>query len=355
VRGVLRALLVLALAGLSTGYLLAEKRVTLADDGHVITVKTFAPTVGAALVRLGIKVGPGDRVLPSPGSELNEHIEVRRARDVVVVLNGSRSVERVTGQTVEEVLKELSVSSEGARVDPAPDDPIHDGEEIVIAQPVQATVIHDGVEQPVVTNVLTAGALLRQLGVVLGPYDKVEPSIIARPSAEQRIEVVRVNESIETSSSPIPFKRVTKKTDSLELGQTNVQTQGVPGLKIRHFKVIYENGVAKSRTLVSTEVVTQPVDQVTLQGTHRVTLISAINSQFGKGSWYYYPGMSAAHRTLPFGTIVRVTNLANNKQVTVTIRDRGPYVDGRIIDLSDSAFAEIASLSTGVINVKLEW
>ena len=345
----------MALAGVSTGYLLAEKRVTLAEDGHVITVKTFAPTVGAALDRLGIKVGPEDRVLPSPDADLDERIELRRAHDVVVVLNGSRTVERVTGQTVEQVLRELSVSADGARIDPAPTHPIDDGEEIVVAQPVQATVVHDGVEQPVVTNVLTAGALLRQLQIVLGPYDKVEPSIVARPSAEQPIEVIRVNESIESSTSPIPFKKITKKTDALEVGQTKVQTQGVPGVKVRHYKVVYENGVAKSRTLFSTEVVTQPVDQVSLVGTHKVTLINAINSQFGKGSWYYYPGMSAAHRTLPFGTIVRVTNLANNKQVTVTIRDRGPYVDGRVIDLSDSAFAEIASLSTGVINVKLEW
>ncbi|MFN2610271.1 MAG: ubiquitin-like domain-containing protein [Actinomycetota bacterium] len=357
-RGVLRALLILALAGICGSYLLAEKRVTLADDGRTITVKTFAPTVGAALVRLGVKVGPGDRVLPSPASPLDQsapRIEVQRAHDVVVVLNGSRRVERVAGRTVEQVLKELAVSSVGATVDPPPTDQVSDGSEIVVAQPVKATVVHDGVEQPVVTNVLTAGALLRQLGIVLGPYDRVEPSIIARPSTEQAINVVRVNESIETVASPIGFKKLSKKTDSLEVGQTKVQTPGVDGTRERKFQLVYENGKIKSRTMIANNVVRPPVDQVTLVGTRAVTLISAINSQFGKASWYYYPGLSAAHRTLPFGTIVRVTNLANGKQVTVTIRDRGPFVDGRIIDLSDSSFAAIASPSTGVINVKLEW
>jgi rare lipoprotein A len=61
---------------------------------------------------------------------------------------------------------------------------------------------------------------------------------------------------------------------------------------------------------------------------------------------------TAAHKTLPFGTIVEVTNLANNKSVEVKINDRGPYGPGRILDLSSSAFEEIALLSSGVINVQ---
>ncbi len=64
--------------------------------------------------------------------------------------------------------------------------------------------------------------------------------------------------------------------------------------------------------------------------------------------------MTAAHKTLPFNTIVRVTNLANGKQVDVRINDRGPYVNGTIIDLSTSAFQAIASLSTGVIHSEVQ-
>ncbi|MFA6305189.1 MAG: septal ring lytic transglycosylase RlpA family protein [Candidatus Gracilibacteria bacterium] len=60
----------------------------------------------------------------------------------------------------------------------------------------------------------------------------------------------------------------------------------------------------------------------------------------------------AAHKTLPFGTIVEVTNLATGKSVQVRIIDRGPYVHGRIIDLSLSAFESLANLSAGVINVQ---
>ncbi len=60
----------------------------------------------------------------------------------------------------------------------------------------------------------------------------------------------------------------------------------------------------------------------------------------------------AAHKTLPFGTIVEVTNLATGKSIQVKIIDRGPYGHGRIIDLSSGAFAALADLSTGVITVQ---
>lgn len=61
---------------------------------------------------------------------------------------------------------------------------------------------------------------------------------------------------------------------------------------------------------------------------------------------------TAAHKTLSFGTIVKVTNMANDKSVQVEITDRGPYGPGRVIDLTSTAFEDIASLSTGVINVQ---
>lgn len=64
---------------------------------------------------------------------------------------------------------------------------------------------------------------------------------------------------------------------------------------------------------------------------------------------------TAAHKKLPFGTKVRVTNLENNKSVIVTINDRGPYSKGREIDLSKKAFMEISDKKThGELDVKIE-
>ena len=89
----------------------------------------------------------------------------------------------------------------------------------------------------------------------------------------------------------------------------------------------------------------------------------------GLASWYGYPyhgrpaadgeiydmeNLTAAHRTLPFGTHVRVTNLTNQKTVDVRIIDRGPFIDGRIIDLSHAAAQAIDLIGPGVAQVRLE-
>lgn len=62
-------------------------------------------------------------------------------------------------------------------------------------------------------------------------------------------------------------------------------------------------------------------------------------------------GLTAAHRSLPFGTIVQVTNLANGRSVVVRINDRGPFIAGRHIDLSRGAARQIGMLEAGVANV----
>lgn len=72
------------------------------------------------------------------------------------------------------------------------------------------------------------------------------------------------------------------------------------------------------------------------------------------GETYQPDELIAAHKTLPFGTIVRVTNPDDGAWVEVRIIDRGPYVDGRIIDLSTSAFEAIKALSAGLAQVEME-
>lgn len=356
-KGFLRLALTVGVAAGCAMYLQAQKQITVADRGLSRSLRTFAPTVGEALERANIEVGTGDRIMPPADVSLapDHKIEVLRAKDVVVVINGRRQVLRATGKTVAEVLNELSVVSRGALIAPAPDTPVGPGDEVVVAQSVQTTVVHDGRTQPVKTNVLTAGGLLRQLGVVLGPHDRVEPSIIAYPAEGSTIKVVRVNQALETTHSKIDFRTETEQTDKLELGIRKVKHPGVEGVKAARYRILYEDGKVKSRTFLGSEVIRQPTNQVTLVGTFRPVLKASNSSQSGKASWYTQPGLMAAHRSLPFGTVVRVTNQANGKHVTVTIRDRGPFLDGRIIDLSDTAFNQLSPTSRGVLNVKIEW
>jgi len=72
------------------------------------------------------------------------------------------------------------------------------------------------------------------------------------------------------------------------------------------------------------------------------------------GEIYRQGTMTAAHRTLPFGTKVRVTNLRNGRTAVIRINDRGPFVDHRVIDLGHGAASSLGLISSGIAQVKLE-
>ncbi|MFY0253038.1 septal ring lytic transglycosylase RlpA family protein [Chitinophaga sp. 30R24] len=73
------------------------------------------------------------------------------------------------------------------------------------------------------------------------------------------------------------------------------------------------------------------------------------------GETFHQRQLTAAHKTLPFGTRVTVINVSNGKRVKVRINDRGPFVSGRIIDLSHKAASKIGMVSTGVANVEVKY
>ncbi len=97
--------------------------------------------------------------------------------------------------------------------------------------------------------------------------------------------------------------------------------------------------------------------------------VSIGHTETGIASWYGEPyhgrktasgevydmnSLSAAHRSMPFGTWVQVTNLGNAKHVTVRITDRGPFVHGRIIDLSRAAAQQIEMIGPGTARVRVK-
>ena len=104
-------------------------------------------------------------------------------------------------------------------------------------------------------------------------------------------------------------------------------------------------------------------------GCARIKYAKTTNIQTGQASWYG-PGfhgqktsnkeiynmydMTAAHKTLPFGTYVMVTNLNNDMSITVRINDRGPFVKGRIIDLSYAAAKMLNMIDSGTAPVRIE-
>ena len=103
--------------------------------------------------------------------------------------------------------------------------------------------------------------------------------------------------------------------------------------------------------------------------THHFSLLNAQSVQSGKASFYskratgsrtangerlHHDSLTCAHRSYPFGTLLRVTNVMNGKQVVVRVNDRGPFRKGRIIDLSWGAARAIGMISQGIAPVTVE-
>lgn len=103
--------------------------------------------------------------------------------------------------------------------------------------------------------------------------------------------------------------------------------------------------------------------------TFNISLVTQAQTQTGKASFYAdkfegrptasgekykHNKLTAAHKSLPFGTKVKVTNLANSQTVEVVINDRGPYVEGRIIDLSKSAAEQLGFVNQGLADVQVD-
>lgn len=78
------------------------------------------------------------------------------------------------------------------------------------------------------------------------------------------------------------------------------------------------------------------------------------NALTANGSLYDNEAFTAAHKTLTFGTVVKITNLDNGNEIEVKINDRGPYVEGRIIDVTPAVAKELDFYKAGKANVKLE-
>lgn len=104
------------------------------------------------------------------------------------------------------------------------------------------------------------------------------------------------------------------------------------------------------------------IDSCNVLDSKKCLLESGIASWYGEdfhgsktanGEIYDMESLTAAHKTLPFNTVVRVVNLDNGKFVTVRINNRGPFVEGRVIDLSRKAAREIEIIRSGITEVDL--
>lgn len=231
-------------------------------------------------------------------------------------------------------------------------------------RPTAVSLEVQGKDLEVLSNAATVRQLFSAMGIEPDGDDRVAPPLQTPLPHAPRITFDRVDVRTVTTTTAVPFAIHSTTTTALGAGQVRVTTPGVQGSEERVYRVESVNGREVSRVLVSSRTITPAVDEVREVGTAPPppppppppSSSSTSHVQVGEATWYDtgHSGLTAAHPTLPFGTRVTVTNLANGRSVTVIINDRGPY-GGRIIDLSRDAFALLAPLPSGVCRVRLTW
>ena len=215
---------------------------------------------------------------------------------------------------------------------------------ITRATPVK---IKDGLKETEFrTWVNTVKELLNEQKIELGQDDKVSPPLESVLTPELAIHITRVEITKITQKESIDYKKITKDDATLDKGTIKITQAGKKGERTKLFEVRRENGVEVNRKLLENKVMKDPVDEITLRGTKEVIYGA------GKATWFEAPELTAAHNSLPKGTMVEVKNLANGKTVVVKIIGGG-ILGSAIIDLSPDAFSQLAPLGSGVIQVRL--
>lgn len=196
-----------------TGFVWAQKPVRVVVDGRTLEVKTHADDVGSLLGEVGVRLGAGDVVVPSPSSrvEAGAEIVVRRAVPIVLALGDQQLELDVVGETVADALVAAG------------------------ADPSACTGVQPALSDP------------------LRPH-----MVITVPDVFVRLE---------RESVPMPPTTKTKKDPKLAKGRRVVVNEGAPGTMLRIYRVLVRDGIEGTRTLTAEEVVTPPVARVVAVGT----------------------------------------------------------------------------------------
>jgi uncharacterized protein YabE (DUF348 family) len=267
VYGVITAALV---AG-TTAFVSLDKNVTIAVDGQVTHVRTYAASVDGVLHRAGIAVGPHDALTPAPSVRVHDgtQISIARGRLVTLTVDGVTHQAWVTGDNVNEVLQQAGLRIPDAAhvsVDRDARVPLS-GMSISIDMPHLVNVRVDGTVHAIVSTQETLAGVLEQAGIVVNASDEVSSDLQARPSDGLDLVIVRISSGQQLESAPIPFSTQTVPDATLLVGTKKVERVGSAGTLVSTYQLSYADGVQTAKNMVGQQVTLQPVSQLIGVGT----------------------------------------------------------------------------------------
>jgi len=384
------ALSLTSAGGLTMVQALDRDTVTFSVDGVSQQAKVKPGTVKQALAQRGITVGPHDDVQPSLDSEIHDGqvITVNYGRRVVVTIDGKKVVRWTTAKNVAEVLAQLNQSDPDNLVSVSRSLDISRAGLSFSMQTAKDVTVTIGGKTQKITAVGTVADALKAAKVEVDSSDAVNPGLGTPLSDGMKITLTMVDQKSQKRRVAVPFSTKKVEDSSLSKGEIKVITKGVNGINEETWTVVFKDGKKVSEKKVSSKVVNAPVTQVVKVGTktasssspstrsssasHRSTAsqssdpvtsgTTCLASTYGEGDGtaggptasgetFDPSAFTAASKTLPLGSTIRVTNVSNGRTVTVRINDRGPYVGGRCLDLSTAAMNAIAP-GQGLVTVR---
>lgn len=266
VYGVITAALIAA----TTAFVGLDKTIVVSVDGKITKVHSYARSVGEALRRAGIPVGPHDSLTPdtSAGVHDGSTIAIERGRLLQLTVDGKTREVWVTASSVDEALRQAGLRVTGAVISANRSDRVPlSGLSINVDLPHTITVQVDGTTRVLVSAKTTVGAALTEAGIVVNPKDQVSIPLQTRPFDGLTVVIVRVTSGQQLETSTIPFTTVTQNDPNSYVGTRTVGQAGKNGTLVRTYQLVFANGKQTSKTLVSQQITVQPVQQIILVGT----------------------------------------------------------------------------------------
>ncbi len=300
----------------------------------------------------------------------------RQFHSIEIVISENGEICRVNSKAddVEGFLQEQGfVLSPFDRILPGLEESLEKGMQITIDRAFPVTITTTTGSFKHYSHATTVYQVLKELGIPLAGY-YVEPELGSSVYAGKEIFISRQVLSMDTVKETIAYPVEKRMDDTVYKGRTKLVQEGKEGIKELKFRVVYAGEKELLRECIGEEVVEEPVPSIVAVGTKPlptapVIIASRGESIEGIASWYgpEFHGrktssdeifdqyaFTAAHRSLPFGTYLKVTFLQTGKSTLVRINDRGPSDPGRVIDLSRAAAEEIGLRSRGVGRVRIE-
>ncbi len=261
---------VLAVAGATFGFAVADKDVELSVDGSATEVSTMAGTVGQVLDSRGITVGQHDVVAPGLQTQLVDgtRIAVQYGRQVTVSVDGKPHTFWTTATTVDQALKARQLDVAGATLSTSRSASIgRDGVAFALSTPKTVTIDNAGTTRRVKTTAQTVGAVLTSAKIAVDADDKLNVSPSTRLTDGSRITFTRVDAKQVTKREKVAYKTTYKDSKKLDRGESEVKTKGATGVRTIVYSEVRHNGKLATRVKASSKITTQPKAKVVLRGT----------------------------------------------------------------------------------------